>query len=154
MEPSSSRPRRLHHEVPPWVDRLGTVFHIRIRADRDNPEALCSPGLGPALLDSVLCYADRRVWWPRLVLLMPDHLHALLSFAPEVEMGRAVGAWKSWNARALGIRWQHGFFDHRIRNEESLAEKAEYILNNPVVKGVCARPEEWPWVVIEGRRRG
>ncbi len=135
------------------MDRLGAVFHIRIRADRDDTEPLCSAARGPALLDSVLSYADRRMWWPTLVLLMPDHLHALLSFPQDAQMSRVVGAWKGWNARTLAIRWQTGFFDHRVRNEESLAEKAEYILNNPVVKGLCARPEEWPWVVIDGRRR-
>jgi hypothetical protein len=41
---------------------------------------------------------------------------------------------------------RRGFFDHRLRREESLRDKADYILHNPVRKGLVARPEDWPRV--------
>jgi hypothetical protein len=141
----------LQHRAPLWV-RPDAVFHIRIRCAPDNPLPLTEPRLAGALLNSVLFYEDRQIWFPHLWLLMPDHLHALLSFAPEKRMNRVVGDWKHYHTRTLGVRWQENFFDHRLRNEDELHEKADYILNNPVAKGLCARPQDWPWV-IQGKAR-
>ena len=76
---------------------------------------------------------------------MPDHLHTLVSFNPDKSMSRSIGNWKSYHARTSGIQWQSNYFDHRIRNEIELFLKYGYILNNPVVKGLCSPDEEWPW---------
>lgn len=62
---------------------------------------------------------------------MPDHLHALVSFPREEEMAGVVRDWKRWTAKKAGIAWQDGFFDHRLRAEESFDEKAHYIRMNP-----------------------
>ena len=77
---------------------------------------------------------------------MPDHLHALIAFPREEAMSRVVHDWKSWHKRTHGIEWQDGYFDHRIRSENEFELKAHYIRRNPVVKGLCARAEDWPWV--------
>ena len=123
------------------------------RVAREHTEALTSARLAPLLLASVELYGEQQRWWPRLFLLMPDHLHALLSFPAEREMSEVVRGWKRWHARESGVAWQSGYFDHRIRDEESLREKVVYVLNNPVVKQLSERSGDWPWVVIEGKRR-
>jgi hypothetical protein len=41
--------------------------------------------------------------------------------------------------------WQEGFFDHLLRSRGSYAEKAAYVLQNPVRGGFCAKPEDWPY---------
>ena len=61
-------------------------------------------------------------------------------------MESAMHEWKGWLAKQHGIIWQHDFFDHRLRHDESLEEKANYILQNPARAGLVARAEEWPWV--------
>ena len=137
--------RRLHHDVPSSVDQSGAVFHIRIRAT--SPVPLTDPDLAPQLLSSVVEYSRREIWWPVLFLLMPDHVHALLSFHPERRLSRVVGDWKKWNTQKHGVLWQENFFDHRLRREESIEEKAIYIRRNPVVKGLCSSPDQWPWVL-------
>ncbi len=78
---------------------------------------------------------------------MPDHWHALLSFPAESRMTAVVGRWKAWQARSLGLLWQDNFFDHRIRSPRELQLKAEYIRQNPVVKGLCQNTADWPWVI-------
>ncbi|MEY4299809.1 MAG: hypothetical protein RIR25_1045, partial [Verrucomicrobiota bacterium] len=55
-----------------------------------------------------------------------------------------IAAFKKFTARTLGIRWQRGFFDHRLRHEESEREKADYILRNPGRAGLVAQWEQWP----------
>jgi len=78
---------------------------------------------------------------------MPDHLHAILSFSEENRMSRIVGEWKKYHTTTSGVSWQGNYFDHRLRSEKEFIEKAEYIRMNPVRKGLCEKPEDWPWVV-------
>lgn len=77
---------------------------------------------------------------------MPDHLHALLSFPKAENLGTAIRMWKGYQTKQLKIEWQEGFFDHRVRSDESTEEKRQYILMNPVRAGLVARPEDWPYV--------
>lgn len=58
-----------------------------------------------------------------------------------------VGRWKAWQTRQHHIAWQDNFFDHRIRNTRELQLKADYIRQNPVVKGLCQKADDWPWVI-------
>jgi REP element-mobilizing transposase RayT len=80
---------------------------------------------------------------------MPDHCHALLSFPDEQEMSAVIGAWKRYHHRNNWVRWQENYFDHRLRQNESFQQAATYIRNNPVAKGLCNRPEDWPWVLVD-----
>jgi REP element-mobilizing transposase RayT len=78
---------------------------------------------------------------------MPDHLHGLINFPPDKRMSDVVGQWKNYNNRHNGILWQDNYFDHRLRSDASLDEKASYIRQNPVVKGLCEKPNDWPWML-------
>jgi len=51
-------------------------------------------------------------------------------------MDKVVSAWKRYLARQESIQWQRDFFDHRLRSRESLNQKSEYILQNPVRAGL------------------
>lgn len=142
-------PRRLHHEVPGWV-KSGTLFHIRIATDRRHvSQPLIEPKVAVQIMHSVAHYEDQGRWHAILFLVMPDHLHAVLSFAPDRALSRVIADWKGFHARKNGIRWQEGFFDHRLRNDErggQLQLKCAYIRRNPVAAGLCKVAEEWPWV--------
>jgi len=84
---------------------------------------------------------------------MPDHLHGLISFGRDVAMRRVVADWKRFLARERGIEWQRDFFDHRIRDDESLTEKWHYIRHNPVRKQLVSEPDEWPYQWHNGQSR-
>jgi hypothetical protein len=45
--------------------------------------------------------------------------------------------------------WLDESFDHILRSGETLTEKAEYIQDNPVRKGLVAQREDYPWVWLE-----
>jgi REP element-mobilizing transposase RayT len=138
-------PARLHHVVPSWV-KAGSTYHIRLRAITTPDSTLTQPSIARPLIDSAAFYHAQARWHCRLLLVMPDHVHALLAFPQEAGMSRVVGEWKKYHAVKLGIHWQPNYFDHRIRNDASLDEKHHYIMRNPVVKGLCGRVEDWPWV--------
>jgi len=141
---------RLHHKVPHWVEP-GALFHIRIRLERENEQkALTDPPLAQAILDSAKFYQARMRWHITVFLLMPDHLHAVLSFARDKSMSELIRGWKRFNTRANRVMWQEGYFDHRLRADErgtQLSAKLNYIRQNPVAAGLCARAEDWPWII-------
>jgi len=137
--------RRLHHHTPAWVD-AGAIFHIRIRVAPKCARLLTEPRTANALLHSARFYHQRTTWYCHLLLLMPDHLHALLEFPHDRDMRLIVGRWKAWRVRTGGVQWQENFFDHRIRSHRELQPKAQYIRHNPIAKGLCERGLDWPWV--------
>jgi len=138
-------PKRLFHTVPSWVED-GSVFHVRVKCVENNPVALTGENTAHHLLKSVSFYQEKRRWFVHLFLLMPDHVHALLSFPKHEAMPDVIGDWKRYQSKLFGIRWQDNFFDHRIRNTEEYLEKAAYIQRNPVAKGLCCQAEDWRWV--------
>ena len=137
-------PRRLRHDTPGWV-KEGALFHVRVRISLHQSIALVDPCLGPELLAAAKRYHDSGRWWCELFLLMPDHWHALLAFPRDSGMATTVRNWKRGTTRFQKMHWQENFFDHRIRDQSKHGEVWHYIRRNPVVKGLCASDEQWPW---------
>ncbi len=137
--------KKLPHKVPPWVAD-GAIFFITLHcAVRDRPQ-LTLQSTAERLLESVAHYHGTGRWFARLFLLMPDHAHALLAFPQAEGMRRAVSDWKRFTARHTKVVWQRDFFDHRLRNDESLQLKSAYIRDNPVRENLVTNAADWPWV--------
>jgi REP element-mobilizing transposase RayT len=136
-------PQRLHHDTPGWV-RDGALFHVRLRVHAEYKQTLMECDLAQKLLAAAKRYHDSGRWWCDLILLMPDHVHALLAFPVQPGMSTVMRNWKRGAARMQGVRWQGNYFDHRIRTTAEGQEKWWYIRRNPVVKGLCASEEDWP----------
>jgi putative transposase len=81
--------------------------------------------------------------------LMPDHLHLLLS-VKDANLVDIVNRWKTYSTNLLhkmgvgGPVWQRSFYDHGLRRGEDVAAAAEYVVNNPVRKGLVDKPEDYP----------
>ena len=69
-------------------------------------------------------------------------------------MGNVISSWKGYVTKKYGIKWQSGFFDHRLRDSEQRTQKLEYIRMNPVREGLCEKPEDWPFVISFDPRTG
>jgi REP element-mobilizing transposase RayT len=106
---------------------------------------LIAPELAVELLAAAKRYHDLGHWWCELFLLMPDHLHAILAFPTSPGMSHVIRQWTRGTARFQRVRWQDGYFDHRLRNDHEYAEKWSYILRNPIAKSLCTSENEWPW---------
>ena len=137
--------RRLDHEPPPWA-ALDSTYLITACAYYRVRNTFCHPEIGRAILDSIRLRNEKKIWHCELAVLMPDHIHLILNFPDESSMVGVVRNWKSWLAKAHGIRWQKNFFDHRLRNVQEVGEKAEYVWLNPVRAGLVARTKDWPYV--------
>ncbi len=82
--------------------------------------------------------------------LMPDHLHLLIS-PRRANLSKILSAWKSYTGHLLrkegleGPCWQRGFYDHALRKEEDVQRAAEYIVNNPLRKGLVENWRDYPF---------
>jgi len=99
------------------------------------------------LFTTARLYHAKARWYLNLLLLIPDHLHLLIGIDGKAPLSDIVRDFKRIIARTTVIKWQRNYFDHRVRNDESLAEKADYILNNPVRAGFVTRANQWPFVL-------
>jgi len=90
---------------------------------------------------------------------MPDHVH--LIFTPLIDceamevysLARIMDAIKGASAhrinKALGRKgrvWQAESFDHVLRSSESLDAKIQYLLENPVRRGLVREWAGYPWL--------
>jgi REP element-mobilizing transposase RayT len=150
-------PRRksLPHEIPLWVDPQKEIYFITINCEMRETNQLVTDKVATALFETIRHRQDNNLWWPHLFLLMPDHIHALISFPQsDKPVKLIVRKWKEWTAKTLGINWQRDFFEHRLRHDESRREKADYILQNPVRKKLVTRSEDWSFVYFaDGERQ-
>jgi REP element-mobilizing transposase RayT len=134
--------QRLFHSTPPWVGNDALYFVTVCCASRGKTQ-LTEPAAFKVLTNALERYARSGKWWVKSFLAMPDHWHALVAFPDAKQMEKSLRDWKRYTAKQAGIRWQDGFFEHRLRSRQSAEEKWHYIRLNPVRKGFVSSPEEW-----------
>jgi REP element-mobilizing transposase RayT len=146
-QPFGMLPERqtLPHGIPPWV-KDGSEYFITICCQPRGRNQLCNDAVAELMRESLQFRQARGDLWVHLLVLMPDHLHAIMSFSPTVGMKRSISQWKRYIACNSDVSWQRDFFDHRLRQHESYVEKAHYIRMNPVRAGLVAAAAEWKYV--------
>ena len=82
--------------------------------------------------------------------LMPDHAHLLVEVPERVSLGAFVRHFKQLSGYALKRKtgfeaWQISYYDHILRNEESVLDVARYIWDNPVRRGLVSERAEYPF---------
>jgi len=83
--------------------------------------------------------------------IMPDHAHFLLSASETKGIIDFVGEIKSrstkiaWQHGYRGTIWQRSFYDHFLRQDEDCRMVADYIIHNPVRKGIVQEWRDYPF---------
>ncbi|WP_459872792.1 REP-associated tyrosine transposase, partial [Endothiovibrio diazotrophicus] len=72
-------------------------------------------------------------------VVMPDHLHWLLTLKERAALEQVIRNVKAFSARKINERsgergaiWQRGYHDHSLRREEDLVKLARYVVANPL----------------------
>jgi putative transposase len=85
-------------------------------------------------------------------VLMPDHLHLLITLSASGSLQSVVQKLKSNTARelkrydlSLGKVWASAFHDRALRKEEDLREVARYLVLNPVRAGLVGRVGDYAY---------
>src|SRR5580693_7202257 len=80
-------------------------------------------------------------------VVMPDHIHLLVSEPKKALLCKAIQALKlsvSVQSRQRPF-WQARYYDFNVHNEAKRVEKLRYMHRNPVKRGLVREPEDWPW---------
>jgi len=80
-------------------------------------------------------------------VVMPEHVHLLLSEPPEHPLSKALQALKLSMSKLSSQHpfWQPRYHDFNVQCERKRKEKLRYIHRNPVRRGLVQRPEQWKW---------
>jgi len=80
-------------------------------------------------------------------VVMPEHVHLLVSEPKRATLARAIQALKTSVAKQSRERpfWQVRYYDFNVFSSAKRTEKLRYIHHNPVTRGLVNRPEEWEW---------
>jgi REP-associated tyrosine transposase len=80
-------------------------------------------------------------------VVMPEHVHLLVNEPKRGRLDRAIQALKLSVVMHRRERpfWQARYYDFNVFTEAKRIEKLRYMHRNPVVRGLVARPEDWPW---------
>jgi len=103
------------------------------------------------LIDVLLDYRGQGKFLLHEFVVMPDHIHVLLTPAPEIALERAVQFIKggySYRLRRKMVNiqvWQESFTNHRIRDSEDYSRRCEYIRMNPVRAKLVRAATEYPY---------
>jgi len=92
-------------------------------------------GAANLLIETLAHYRDQRKYLLHEFVIMPDHLHALLTPADDLSLERSLQFIKggfSFRLKFRGPVWQASFSNHRIRDLEDYENHREYIRMNPV----------------------
>ena len=93
--------------------------------------------------------------------VMPDHFHFLVSGMnsasnlPAFVKNLKHTTSREYHREFSGTLWQKKFYDHILRSHDNSAGVAGYTWMNPVRKGLCRDPREFPYsgsFVIDWRK--
>ncbi len=87
--------------------------------------------------------------------IMPDHLHLILNPAESnialpkfIRMVKSKTAVQLLKESGISRLWQRSYYEHVLRKNENLAEAVNYVLLNPVRKGVVTDYREYQFCGI------
>ncbi len=108
------------------------------------------------LIETLAHYRDQQKYLLHEFVIMPDHIHTLITPSPEISLERAMQFIKggfSFRLKMHGTVWQPSFSNHRIRDLEDYENHREYIRMNPVRARLAERPEMYPYSSAAGVMR-
>ena len=90
---------------------------------------------------------DQKFYKLAAVVVMPDHAHILLIPRDGFSLSQIMKGMKGSIARELnrhrhgsGSIWQDELFDRIVRDQKGFSEKLNYMLNNPIRRGLTEDP--------------
>ncbi|PYQ35818.1 MAG: transposase [Acidobacteria bacterium] len=100
------------------------------------------------------CIREHKITcWLHCFVVMPDHVHLILTPYEDVRLDTIMQRIKSVSAHEInrltnrnGPVWQREYFDRILRSTEDVRLKAAYICENPVRAGLVARVENYKWI--------
>jgi REP element-mobilizing transposase RayT len=102
------------------------------------------------IVEKALLWFDGERYNLHSWVVMPNHVHVMITPLNDVRLSEVLHSWKSFAAKKAnkilvrtGSFWQQEYYDRFIRTEQHFRNELEYIALNPVKAGLCDKPETW-----------
>ena len=98
------------------------------------------------MIATLRSYRDKGKFAVHAFVVMPDHVHVLLTPAPEVSLEKALQFMKggfSFQLKSAFDVWERGHFDRRIVDRDAYEACVRYIHANPVEGRLVSKPNEY-----------
>jgi putative transposase len=79
---------------------------------------------------------------------MPDHIHLILTPAPDVSLEKAIQYIKDNFSHRLKSKmdvWERSYTNHRIKDSTDLRQHINYIHQNPIRSRLAMEPKLYPF---------
>lgn len=140
------------------IEKLDRIFFVTTNiANGQSPLSASERDLVLAILG---VQRKQGSFWLFGYVIMPDHLHLLLSprgrdLPMLMRNIKSCSGFRLQRARQCsGPLWQARYFDNIIRHVKDFWEKLEYIHRNPVEAALASEVEGWRWSSYVAWQRG
>ncbi len=134
------------HRIAPGTSYFVTTRCWQGRAIFQVPE------IADILVKTLSQYRDQGAYLLHEFVVIPDHLHLLVTPGPTTSLEKTVQLIKGGSSHRIHKErnqkmeiWQEGFYDWTIRDENDWQTKVDYIRMNPVRAKLVQVPEDWPY---------
>ena len=114
--------------------------------------------LANIVVEQIVSCRDRGFYKLHAFVLMPDHLHVLLTPGETTTVEKAMQMIKGGSAHRMGLEkpqkfpiWHSGFHDRWMRDAEEYRGSKRYIEQNPVEAKLVERPEDYGFSSASGK---
>ncbi|MFZ5928397.1 MAG: REP-associated tyrosine transposase [Acidobacteriota bacterium] len=154
VDPWKSAGLKFNRRHLPHVEANRATYFVTFRCQK----GLVMPAeVRGEVLSAVRHWDGKRIDLDAAVV-MPDHVHAIFRILDGSGLSEILHSIKSFSAKQAnwmlgrtGPFWQDESFDHVVRNEAEWQEKIEYVLQNPVKRGLAGSPEEYRFLCWKKR---
>jgi putative transposase len=135
--PSSLLPEKLNdHQKYDYYQRFTKYYHDLLdrglgKCELRNPE-------NAKIVADALLFFDGDHYNMGDFIIMPNHVHLLVTPAAEYTLSQLLKSWKNFTALKINHRtqqsgklWRAESYDHIVRNEQQLLRIQKYIEENP-----------------------
>ena len=137
---------RLRHRTSP-----GSTYFVTTKT-WENRELFRLPENANILIECLLSYRDRGAYALHEFVVMPNHLHILLTPSTETSLEKAMQLIKGGSSHEIHSRrghkmqiWQPGFHESTVRDSRDFEMRRRYIHMNPVEAHLVDRAADWPY---------
>jgi len=137
---------------------IETRKRIQAYVDQGHGESFLARQDVGALVQNALLYFDGQRYSLHAWVVMPNHVHVLVGLLEGFALADIVMSWKSYTAKEInkilgrkGTLWQREYFDRFIRNADHFWRSVQYIEENPIKAGLCAKAEGWSFSSARSR---
>jgi putative transposase len=131
------------------VNQLRTFFITAVAHQREPHFRRAA--IAELFLETLFHYRDAKVYLLHEFVVMPDHVHLILTPSAKFSLEKAVQRIKGGASFQVGKHispkieiWQPSFTQHLMLDEDDFQKHRDYVLDNPVRAGLVRHREDYP----------